>query len=113
MGVARRFCAWLATLDPATEIPPTGIFPTHRHRPAPYLWSPQDIERLIGAARALNRPLHATTLATLFGLLAATGMRIGEAVALRRADVDLDTGIITIHHAKLDRDRLVPLHPRT
>jgi len=58
-------------------------------------------------------PLRAATHATLFGLLAATGMRIGEAVAMRRNDVDLDIGVITIRHAKLDQARLVPLHPST
>ena len=80
-------------------------------RPTPYLWSQRDICRLLEGARALRSPLRAATHEALFGLLAASGMRVGEAVALQRDDVDLDAGVITIHQAKFDRSRLVPLHP--
>ena len=80
-----------------------------------YLWSPADIGRLLAAARALRPPLRAATFEALFGLLAVTGMRVGEAVALARADVDPDDGVITIRAqiAKLERTRLIPLHPTT
>jgi integrase len=67
--------------------------------------------RVLAKARRLQPPLRAATFETLFGLLAATGMRIGEALTLTRDDVDLDEGTLTIRHAKFDRMRLVPLHP--
>ena len=104
---------YLQTIDPATEVPPAGVFPTRRHRPTPYLWSPADIARLLEAAGALRPPLRAATHETLFGLLAVSGMRLGEAIGLDRDDVDLDAGVITIRQAKFDRSRLVPLHPTT
>ena len=110
LGVARKFATYLQTIVPATEVPPPGVFPARRHRPTPYLWSQQDIQGLLDGARALRPSLRGATHETIFGLIAATGMRIGEAVGLERDDVDLDAGVITIHHAKFDRQRLVPLH---
>ena len=91
------------------------MFAVRYQRPIPYLWSDRDIRRLLEATRALGPPLKAASYETLFGLLAVTGMRVGEAVALEADDVDLDTGVITIreHVAKLERARLVPLHPTT
>ena len=61
----------------------------------------------------LRPPLRAATYETIFGLLAVSGMRVGEAVGLDRDDVDFETGVITIRHAKFDRPRLVPLHDTT
>ena len=110
LAVARGFARYLRALDPATEVPPAGVFPTRRHRPTPFLWS-RDICRLLQGARALPPPLRAATYEALFGLLATCGMRVGEAVGLDRDDVDLRAGVITIRHAKFDRPRLVPLHP--
>jgi integrase len=113
LAVARGFARYLATIDPATEVPPPGVFPARRHRPTPYLWSPQEINGLLERARTLPSPLRAATHEALFGLLATTGMRIGEAVGLERDDVDLGAGVITVREAKFDRSRLVPLHPST
>ncbi len=111
LGVIRRFAAWLHVLDPAAEIPPPGVFPSRRMRPAPYLWTDDQVRLLLDGARAVRTPLLAAGLEALFGLLAVSGMRIGEATALRRADVSLDAGVITIREAKHDRERLIPLHP--
>ena len=115
LSIARGFAAYLQTIDPATEVPPADVFAVRYRRPTPYLWSPSDIGRLLDAARALRPPLRATSLETLFGLLAVTGMRIGEALALERDDVDLAAGVITIREqvAKLERARLIPLHQTT
>jgi integrase/recombinase XerD len=110
LGVVRRFAVYLRTIEETTEVPPPGIFPATRRRPAPCLFSERDVERVLEAARALASPLRAATHEALFGLLAASGMRIGEALGLARGDVDLDGGVITIRHAKFDRTRLVPLH---
>jgi integrase len=113
LGVVRRFAVYLVTLDPASEVPPSGVFPTSRRRPSPYLFSDDDIERVLAAARGLAPPLRAATHEALFGLLAVSGMRIGEAIGLARGDVDLASGVITIRHAKFDRTRFVPLHQST
>jgi integrase/recombinase XerD len=113
LGVIRRFAAWLHVLDPAAEIPPAGVFPSRRNRPAPYLWTADQVRMLLDGARTVRTPLLAASLEALFGLLAVSGMRVGEALALRRGDVSLDTGVITIREAKHDRERLVPLHPST
>jgi integrase/recombinase XerD len=111
LRVARGFASYLQTIDPATEIPPPDVFPVRRQRATPYLFSQQDICRLLQEARSLRRPLRAASYEALFGLLAVSGMRVGEAIALGREDVDLEAGLITIRKAKHDRARLVPLHP--
>lgn len=111
LAVARGFARYLQTIDPATEVPPPGVFPARRHRPTPYLWSQKEICGLLEGARVLASPLRAATHEALFGLLATTGMRVGEAIGLERDDVDLGAGVITIREAKFDRSRLVPLHP--
>jgi integrase/recombinase XerD len=113
LSIARGFAAYLQTLDPATEVPPADVFAVRYRRPAPYVWSPDDIQRLLAAARGLRPPLRAASLEALFGLLAVTGMRIGEALTLERDDVDLLAGVILIREqtAKLERARLIPLHP--
>jgi len=104
LAIARGFATYLQTIDPATEVPPAGVFAVRYQRATPYLWSAQDIRRL-----------KAASYQALFGLLAVSGMRVGEAVALERSDVDLDAGLITIREqiAKLEKARLVPLHPTT
>jgi integrase len=111
LRIARGFAAYLRTIDLTAEIPPPDVFPTRRQRATPYLFSQQDICRLLAEARGLRHPMRAASYEALFGLLAVSGMRIGEAVALEREDVDLDAGLITIRKAKGDRARLVPLHP--
>lgn len=113
LRVARGFAGYLQTIDPATEIPPHDVFPSCRQRATPYLFSEQDICRLLQEARGLRRPLRAVSYEALFGLLAVSGMRVGEAIALTREDVDLDAGLVTIRKAKHDRARLVPLHATT
>jgi integrase len=115
LSIARGFATYMQTIDPATEIPPAGVFAVRYQRPIPYLWSRQDIVRLLAAARELQPALKAASYEALFGLLAVTGMRLGEALALEPDDLDLQSGVITIRRetAKLERARLVPLHPTT
>jgi len=113
LGVVRSFAIYLQTIDEATQVPPSGVFPTSRRRPDPYLFTEPDVERILEAARSLHSPLRAATHEALFGLLAVSGMRLGEAIGLARGDVDLASGVVTIRHAKFDRTRLVPLHETT
>lgn len=110
LGAARGFAKYLQTIDPTTQVPPSGIWPTRNPRPAPYLWSQADIARLLESARGLTPPLRGATIQTLLGLLAVSGMRVGEALHLTRHDVDLVGGVLRIRDAKFDRERLVPLH---
>jgi integrase/recombinase XerD len=115
LAIARGFAAYLQTIDPAAEVPPAGVFAVRYERPTPYLWSDADIRGVLLAARALTPRPKAASYEALFGLLAVSGMRVGEAVALGRDDVDLHAGLITIREqiAKLEKARLVPVHPTT
>jgi integrase/recombinase XerD len=112
LGIVRGFARYLSTLDPATEIPPVDLLPARQQRIAPYIYSPVEIEMLMSAAGALSPPVRAATIETVIGLLAATGMRVGEALALDDADVDLDAGVITAV-GKWGKQREIPLHPTT
>ena len=112
LAVARRFAAYLQTASiRRPRCPARACSPPADTARRPILWSQRDIRALIESARALRPTLRAATYDTLFGLLATCGMRIGEALTRRRDDVDLHAGVITIREAKLDRERLVPLHP--
>jgi len=113
LSVVRGFARHLHTLDPATEVPPAGLLPQRTRRATPYLYTSEEVARLMAAARALPSPLVAATYETLVGLLETTGMRVGEAARLDRADVDLDDGVITVVAGKFGRWREVPLQPGT
>ncbi len=112
LSVVRCFARHLQTLDPASEVPPAGLLAATARRPAPYLYSPQEISALVHAAGTLARPLAAATYQALISLLAVTGMRLGEALTLGRTDVDLDHGVLEVT-GKYDKVRLVPLHATT
>jgi integrase/recombinase XerD len=115
LGIARRFAAWRRTMDPRTQVPPEDILPYRYRRKPPYIYTDAEIEKLITAAGGLpsSKGLRALSYSTVFGLLAATGMRISEAIQLDRQDVDLEKGIITIRQTKFGKSRLVPLHAST
>jgi len=113
LSAVRPFAAWLRTLDPATEVPPPGLISAGSHRATPYLYSSAEISALMTAATTLPRPVSALTYPVLIGVLAVTGMRIGEAIALEISDFDATAGILTIRHGKFGKARLLPLHPTT
>lgn len=115
LAVARGFAAWLRTVDPAAEIPPAGLIQARPRRATPYLYTDEEVTALMAAAETLDRryPLRAATYRTLVGLLAATGMRVGEAIGLDRGDADLDSEVLTIRSGKNGKSRLVPLHATT
>lgn len=111
ISAARMFAAYMATIDPATEVPAHGILAARQERREPYIWSAADTARLVDAAAGLSPQPRGAAHAALLGLLAATGMRVGEALALARGDADLGEGVLTVRGSKSGRARLVPLHP--
>ena len=115
LGDVRRFAAWLSATEPRTEVPPQDLLPHRYRRKPPYIYSDEEIERVVREAARLASPagLRAHTYATLFGLLAVTGMRLSEALALNRDDIDLRAAVLTVRRAKFGKSRFVPLHDST
>ncbi len=107
--VVRGFARYLSALDPTTEVPPPDLLSQHHRRPVPYLYTEEEVVTLLSATDALSPALRAATHRCLFGLLAATGMRICEGIALDRSDVDLDAGVILIRQTKFNKSRQLPL----
>jgi integrase len=110
LGIARGFARYVATLDPASEIPSEDLLRAHRSRVTPYIYSPVEITALMQAAEMLTPPLRASNYRTVIGLMATTGLRLGEVVALDRQDVDLADGALHVR-ARQHKQREVPLHP--
>lgn len=111
--VLRGFARFCLRFEPATEIPPRELFgPTHR-RLIPHIYTEEEVVVLLEAAGHLApcNGLRPATCQSVLGLLAASGLRISEALALTRTDVDLDAGVLCIREAKFHKRRLVPLHP--
>jgi integrase len=113
LSVVRGFAAYLRTTDPSAKVPPAGLIPARPRRATPYLYSGADITALIAAAASLRSRLRVATYQTLIGLLAVTGMRVGEAIRLDRADLDLGNAVLTVRESKFGKTRLLPLHPTT
>lgn len=115
LGIVRGFAQHHTAVDPRTEIPPQGLLPYHYLRRAPYVYSDREIAELIAAPRTLASDvgLRPWTYATLFALIAVTGMRISEPIGLDRDDVDLAQGVLTVRGTKFGKSRLIPIHPST
>ncbi|MDA8185358.1 MAG: tyrosine-type recombinase/integrase [Actinomycetota bacterium] len=114
MTVARGFARHMAGIDPATEIPPVGLIPMRQRWSEPFLFSGADVAQLMAAATSTIRwRLPAATHATLIGLLAVTGMRVGEALKLDDADIDRTDGVLVVRESKFAKTRLVPVAPST
>jgi integrase/recombinase XerD len=113
LSAVRGFTAYLHPRMPGIEVPPPNLMPSRAYRATPYLYSAEQIQALMTAARDLHSPMVAATYETLIGLMAVTGLRVGEAINLDRADVDLTVGVLIIGNAKFGKSRQVPLHPST
>lgn len=115
LRMVRCFAVWLSAIDRRTEVPPVGILPYRYRRRPPYIYTDAEIAALIRAATRLASPqgLRGRTYSTIFGLLSVTGMRVSEALALDREDVDLEQGILRIRRTKFGKSRLVLLHEST
>jgi len=118
LSFVRGFARYRSATDPRTQIPPQGLLPFQPKRARPYLYSDDEIRRLLQAAldmpyRFQRGELRPWVFHCLFGLLSVSGLRLGEACNLELQDVDLKEAVLTIRGAKFGKDRLVPLHAST
>ena len=111
LEIVRGFAAWLQATDARTHVPPHGLLPAGKRRPAPHIYSDSEIADLMAAAGRLRSAsgLRRATFKTLLGLLATTGLRPGEALALDVDDADLVGGVLSVRESKFDKSRFVPL----
>lgn len=113
LSLVRRFAGYLTANDVEVPVIPSGLLPARKPRAVPYIYSQDDLDALLDACdHVFSDERIATTLRTVIGLLAATGLRIGEALNLRVDDIDSDHGVLVIRGAK-SAERLVPIHPST
>ena len=115
LSVTRGFAKHVHLVDARHQVPPRDLLPRYCHRTSPSIYSPEEIVRLLGAARKLQsrvsgRGFRQATYETLLGLLAATGMRVGEAIRLERSDVDWKHQLIVVRESKFRKSREVVLH---
>lgn len=112
LSMVRSFARYRSAVDPRTEIPPVHVLPFRPHRPRPYLYTDEEISRLLDAAEQLPSPggLRRWTYRCLLGLLVVSGLRISEARRLGSDDIDWTEGVLTIRGTKFGKSRLVPLH---
>lgn len=114
MIVARGFARHMTGIDPATEVPPVGLIPSRQRWRPPFLFTGDQVEQLVAAASSAVRwRLPAATHSTLLGLLAVTGMRVGEALKLDDGDIDWIDGVLHVRESKFGKSRLVPLDQTT
>lgn len=113
--VIRRFAQWRQLTDARTEVPPADLLPGRYRRRPPRLCREEDIPRLLTAARQLRsaKGLRGRTYETLFGLLAVTGLRSSEVVALDDSDLDHRQATLLVRRTKFGKSRLVPVHAST
>lgn len=110
MMAVRGFARYMAGIDPRTEVPPAGLIRRQSRWKPPFIFSEADVRALMGAARQMiSQPMRAATYETLIGLLAATGLRVGEALRLDRTDVDWSEGVLLVRQSKFGKSREVPL----
>ena len=113
LSLVRRFAAYLNANGVDVPVIPSGLLPARKPRAVPFIYSQDDLDALLAACgQVFSDERIATTLRTVIGLLAATGLRIGEALNLRVDDIDTDSDVLTIKAAK-SAERLVPIHHTT
>ena len=113
LSVVRQFALYLRPLDPRTEVPAPDLLPWSAHRATPYLYTDDEVAALIAAAESLRFSIRTATYQALIGLLAVTGMRVGEAIRLDRDDFDPVSGVVLVRWTKFNKTRELPLHPST
>jgi site-specific recombinase XerD len=115
LAPVRIFAGWLASMDSRHEIPPSNLIPARSRRSRPYIYSDAQIRNIVRAAADLPsvHGLRGLTYSTLFGLIAVTGLRISEAVALDNFDIDLAHNVVGVRCGKLGKERLLPISEST
>jgi integrase/recombinase XerD len=113
VSVVRSFATYLTAFDPTVEIPPRGLVRPEVRRTAPYLFTSDEVSRLMSASAALPGSLWSRTMTTLIGVMSATGIRTSEAFRLDDTDHDRHAGTLLVRHSKNGRSRLLPLHAST
>jgi len=115
LRIIRLFAQWLHSIDQKHEVPSQALIPDRYRRSRPYIYSDEEIRRIIETAAELPslNGIRALTCSTLFGLIAVTGLRVSEAISLDVADVDLESGLLTLRCGKLGKARLVPISDST
>lgn len=114
LEAVRGFARYLAGIDRRAEIPPAGLVSYRAQRRQPWLFSQDEIRLVMATAAASARTAHrAATLETLIGLLAVTGLRVGEALQLAPGDIDIDSAVITVRVSKFGKSRQVPVAAST
>lgn len=115
LTMVRLFAQFRSGVDPRTEVPPQGLLPYRYQRKPPYIYNDDEISKLLEAAYHLKSKggLRPLTHSTALGLIAVTGMRISESLALDREDVDLPRGLLTVRLTKFGKSRLIPVHAST
>lgn len=115
LGTVHLFAQWLHGLDPQHEVPSKALIPPRYRRARPYIYSDNEIRRIVEAAAELPSAtgIRALTYATFFALIAVTGLRIGEAISLDDTDVDLEIGVLRIRRGKQGKERFVPVSDST
>jgi integrase len=113
LGQLVLFSGWLNAVDKRHKLLPRNLVSSRYYRKRPYIYKEDEVTAIIQAAEKLpsQNGIRSITYVALFGLLASTGLRVGEAISLQVGDVDLDCGVITVHRAKYGRERLVPMSP--
>jgi integrase/recombinase XerD len=111
LGMVRLFAQWLHCLDPKHEVPPQSLIPSRIRRARPYIYSEEEIRRIVSAAAELPSAngIRSLSASTLFGLIAVTGLRVSEALSLDTSDIDPDCGVLTLRRGKLGKGRLLPV----
>jgi len=113
LDMVRVFARYAHAVDPRTEIPPQHLLAHPRRKLQPYVYSDAEVAAVMAATRRIGDPFRALTYRTVMGLLAATGMRVGEAIALDQTGLNGDEKVITVRAGKFGKSREVPLHPQT
>ncbi len=112
MTVVRGFARHMSGIDPGTEVPPLGLVTYRQRWRPPFIYSEGDVAALMAAVpQLIPTALRAATVSTLIGLLSVTGMRVGEAIRLDRADIDWAEGVATVRDSKFGKSREVPVEP--
>lgn len=114
LSMLRQFCLYLAHFDARTCIVHRSFLP-HRTRLVPHIYTRKEVRQIMAAARRIgpSGSLRPVVVAALVGLLYTTGLRIGEALRLTLADVDLKRRVLSIRETKFKKSRYVPLSSST